>query len=431
MVEQPVAILKKQGADFTFTITTATIPTIQSREILVCLEVAGHEGIGRIVAVGAMCEAKAAVVGQRVGIGWIRDACGACPNCMSAEAGETRCTTQVFSGRDVAGTLTRYAVVPERYLMPLPEENPSELLTPIMCAGVTAYKALKVANVTLGSWIGVSGAAGGVGSLAVQYAKAMGYRTVAIDSGGGPQQRAICLEAGVDVYLDYEEAKPDLRTNLLRATGGDLSAAVLVCAGAATALFTYLFNLDVAYAIFRGQPPGLLLQELRFELPISNVCFQAPSADACFVTLRAWKQNTAGDHHSQDLYSVVWGVCNQSLHPFESDTLESENVEHVYNNLRSPALEMHLGVRGALCRAVAPWGGSSRVSFTRYAPEYWLLSSLVLNRLQKLKGADTGGCQRPSSSHGDQDDLGYSLDRSSPRLKTLSTEFRQLSFTGG
>ncbi|RAH74215.1 alcohol dehydrogenase [Aspergillus aculeatinus CBS 121060] len=256
MAEQPVAILKNQGADFTFTITTATIPTIQPREVLVCLEVTGfcvtdlslarghlgpcntilgHEGIGRIVAVGAMCEARAAAVGQRVGIGWIRDACGACPNCMSAGAGETRCTTQVFSGRDVAGTLARYAVVPERYLVPLPEESPSELLAPIMCAGVTAYKALKVANVTPGSWIGVSGAAGGVGSLAVQYAKAMGYRTVAIDGGGGPRQRAICLEAGADVYLDYEEAKPDLRANLLRATGGDLCAAVLVCAGAATA----------------------------------------------------------------------------------------------------------------------------------------------------------------------------------------------------
>ncbi|PYI22212.1 alcohol dehydrogenase [Aspergillus violaceofuscus CBS 115571] len=228
MAEQPVAILKNSW------VSGGTDLSLARGHLGPCNTILGHEGFGRIVAVGAMCEAKAAVVGQRVGIGWIRDACGACPNCMSAGAGETRCTTQVFSGRDMAGTLARYAVVPERHLVPLPEEGTSELLAPIMCAGVTAYKALKVANVTPGSWIGVSGAAGGVGSLAVQYAKAMGYRTVAID-GGGPQRRAICLVAGADVYLDYEEAEPDLRTNLLRATGGDLCAAVLVCAGAAAA----------------------------------------------------------------------------------------------------------------------------------------------------------------------------------------------------
>jgi propanol-preferring alcohol dehydrogenase len=238
------------------------IPTLKPREVLVKLEatgfcgtdlslaygylgpcnsILGHEGIGRIVVTGSDCASKTAVEGQRVGIGWIRDACGSCRVCISAAGGETRCITQVFSGRDIPGTLASFAVVPERYITPLPDDVPSELLAPVMCAGVTAYKALKVANSTPGSWIALSGAAGGVGFLGLQYAKAMGYRTIAID--GGERRGRICLDAGADIYLDHEKEK-DLRGAIIRETGGTLCSAVIVCAGAASAYESALHCLD-------------------------------------------------------------------------------------------------------------------------------------------------------------------------------------------
>lgn len=238
------------------------IPSLKPREVLVKLEVTGfcgtdlslahgylgpcnsilgHEGVGHIVAIGSDCASKTAVEGQRVGIGWIRDACGSCPVCISGAGGETRCITQVFSGRDIPGTLASYAVVPERYITPLPDDVPSELLAPVMCAGVTAYKALKVSNSTPGSWIAVSGAAGGVGFLGLQYTKAMGYRTIAID--GGERRCRICLDAGADIYLDYEKEN-DLRNALVRETGGSLCSAVIVCAGAASAYESALHCLD-------------------------------------------------------------------------------------------------------------------------------------------------------------------------------------------
>lgn len=69
------------------------------------------------------------------------------------------------------GTLVRYTVIPERYITPLPDGVPSEMLAPVMCAGVTGYEALKVANIATGSWVGIAGAAGEVGSLALSDVK--------------------------------------------------------------------------------------------------------------------------------------------------------------------------------------------------------------------------------------------------------------------
>lgn len=206
-----------------------------------CQQILGHEGVGRVIAAGSMCKSEAAVVGRLVVVGWIRDACGSCRICDGDIKDETRCLQQVFSGRDVPGTLATYTVVPERYIIPLPEDVPSEMLAPIMCAGVTAYKALKVTNVAPGSWVAISGAAGGVGSLALSYAREMGYRPIAIDR--GEQRRLSCMDAGAEVYLDFEK-EDNLRAALLLKTDGKLCSSVIVCAGAVTAYESALDCLD-------------------------------------------------------------------------------------------------------------------------------------------------------------------------------------------
>lgn len=185
----------------------------------------GHEGVGTICALGPSVSSSVKL-GQLVGVGWIRDACGACRNCVSGE-GETRCVHRTFSGVHVPGTLCKYAVVPERYLTVLPGDLSPEVMAPIMCAGVTAYKAVKTAGVIPGSWILVSGAAGGVGALAVQYARAMGYRVIAVDGGEG--RRGTCMEAGAEAYVDFE--KEDITAAVDKLTDGKLCAAALVCIG--------------------------------------------------------------------------------------------------------------------------------------------------------------------------------------------------------
>lgn len=123
----------------------------------------------------------------------------------------------------------------------MPEDVPSEMLAPIMCAGVTAFKALKVASPIQGSWVGISGAAGGVGSLALAYARQMGYRPIAID--GGERRRLACMDAGAEIYLDYQK-EDNLRSALLLKTDGELCSAMIVCAGAVTAYEAALDCLD-------------------------------------------------------------------------------------------------------------------------------------------------------------------------------------------
>lgn len=194
----------------------------------------GHEGVGTVWAAGAAVS-PSVTTGRVVGVGWIRDACGACANCVSDSAGgggETRCARRTFGGVHVPGTLCQFAVVPERYLTLLPDDLPPEVMAPVMCAGVTAYKAVKTAAAVPGSWVLVSGAAGGVGALAVQYARAMGYRVVAVDGGEG--RRAGSVEAGAEAYVDFE-TEADVAAAVERLTGGKLCAAALVCSGVAAA----------------------------------------------------------------------------------------------------------------------------------------------------------------------------------------------------
>ncbi|KAJ5792110.1 uncharacterized protein N7503_008088 [Penicillium pulvis] len=268
---QKASILQNPGPDIAFSIANVPVPTITPQQVLVKLSVTGvcgtditlakgylgptqhilgHEGVGKVIQVGAACTSPNAVLGQTVGVGWIRDACGSCQNCARDT---TRCETQVFSGRDVSGTLTSYVAVPERYITPLPENVSPELLAPVMCAGVTAYKALKVAGITPGSWVLVSGAGGGVGALAVSYAKAMGYRPIGVD--GGSKRGEIVIEAGAEIYIDYEEDQ-DLKSAVLRETGGKLCAAAIVCAGVVSAYESSIECLDYfATLVAVGIPP--------------------------------------------------------------------------------------------------------------------------------------------------------------------------------
>lgn len=140
-------------------------------------------------------------LGNRVGIAWVRDACGSCQFCIHPE-GEIRCVEQLNSGRKINGTFAEYAVVPGRYVIRIPDivTTSDEMLAPILCGGVTAYKGLKICGATSGEWVAILGAAGGVGALAIQYAKVMGFRVVAIDV--GEEARSSSLALGAEIYLD-------------------------------------------------------------------------------------------------------------------------------------------------------------------------------------------------------------------------------------
>lgn len=134
--------------------------------------IAGHEGAGVVVAVGDEMHHRWKV-GDRAGIKWIWSTCGECDFCVAGGLDEVHCINQKDSGVTVPGTFQEYAVSDGRYTTRIPAGVSDEEAAPIMCGGVTAYKACKRSGVRPGQWIVLLGAGGGLGHLAVQYCKAM------------------------------------------------------------------------------------------------------------------------------------------------------------------------------------------------------------------------------------------------------------------
>ncbi|RMZ88821.1 hypothetical protein DV736_g3947, partial [Chaetothyriales sp. CBS 134916] len=175
--------------------------------------IAGHEGAGTVVAVGEGEEHRWKV-GDRAGIKWIASTCGNCEFCLNG-VDECHCPSQKNSGFSTAGTFQQYCLASGRYTTRIPEGVSDEEAGPIMCGGVTAYTACKRSNVRPGQWIVLPGAGGGLGHFAVQYAKAMGMRVIAID--GGPEKEALCKKLGAEVYIDFKTTK-DIPAEVMKIT---------------------------------------------------------------------------------------------------------------------------------------------------------------------------------------------------------------------
>ncbi|MBX8801084.1 zinc-dependent alcohol dehydrogenase [Ochrobactrum sp. MR28] len=136
----------------------------------------GHEGVGFVSAIGA--GVKNVKEGDRVGIPWLYTACGYCRHCLGGW--ETLCESQENTGYSVNGGFADYVVADPNFVGHLPKNIEFNEIAPVLCAGVTVYKGLKVTDTKPGDWMVISGI-GGLGHMAVQYAKAMGLNVVAVD----------------------------------------------------------------------------------------------------------------------------------------------------------------------------------------------------------------------------------------------------------
>ncbi|MDO5612747.1 MAG: alcohol dehydrogenase AdhP [Paracoccus sp. (in: a-proteobacteria)] len=136
----------------------------------------GHEGVGFVSAVGA--GVKHVKEGDRVGVPWLYTACGHCRHCLGGW--ETLCESQQNTGYSVNGGFADYVVADPNYVGHLPKNIDFLEIAPVLCAGVTVYKGLKVTDTKPGDWVVISGV-GGLGHMAVQYAKAMGMNVAAVD----------------------------------------------------------------------------------------------------------------------------------------------------------------------------------------------------------------------------------------------------------
>ncbi|XHF98531.1 hypothetical protein AWENTII_002079 [Aspergillus wentii] len=183
--------------------------------------VGGHEGAGYVAAVGSRVYDLR--IGDAVGIPWLNRTCGSCEFCIAGN--QPLCPGTQLSGCNVDGTFQQYAIAKAENTVRIPVGIPLETAAPVLCAGITVYKALLEADLKPGQTVAIIGAGGGLGALACQYAKGMGYKVLALSS--GTAKRAMCLgELGVDYYADYRS--PDVVSEVKSITNGGPHAAVIV-----------------------------------------------------------------------------------------------------------------------------------------------------------------------------------------------------------
>jgi alcohol dehydrogenase, propanol-preferring len=161
----------------------------------------GHEGVGVIIAVGEGVRPDR--IGARVAIPWLGSACGHCEYCVSGW--ETLCQAQENSGYSIDGTYAEYALATADYVVPVPEGVSSFDAAPLACAGVTAYKAVKVSGARPSDLVAVFGI-GGLGHLALQYSKIAGSTVVAVDL--EDDKLAMALKLGADHTVNGRDADP-------------------------------------------------------------------------------------------------------------------------------------------------------------------------------------------------------------------------------
>jgi alcohol dehydrogenase, propanol-preferring len=163
--------------------------------------VPGHEGVGFVEKLGAGVTTRK--VGDRVAIAWLGYACGQCRYCIGGR--ETLCEKQLNSGYSVNGTFAEYAVAPAAFATLVPDAVSSRDAAPLTCAGVTTYKAIKVAGVAPAETVAIFGV-GGLGHLALQYARIAGGFVIGVDI--EDTKLAMATELGADHVFNAHSVDP-------------------------------------------------------------------------------------------------------------------------------------------------------------------------------------------------------------------------------
>ena len=161
----------------------------------------GHEGVGTVIALGEGVTNIS--VGQLVGNAWLWSACGDCQYCNTGW--ETLCEKQENGGYSVDGSFGQYMLVDAKFAAIIPDGADLVEVAPVLCAGVTVYKGLKMTEAKPGQWVVISGI-GGLGHIAVQYAKAMGLRVAAVDI--ADDKLALAKKHGAELVVNALQQDP-------------------------------------------------------------------------------------------------------------------------------------------------------------------------------------------------------------------------------
>jgi len=235
--------------------------------------------------------------GDAVGVPWLHDACGYCTYCMTGW--ETLCEAQHNTGYGVNGGFAEYVLARDDYVGHLPGDVDFPSIAPILCAGVTTYKGLKETEARPGEWVAISGI-GGLGHVAVQYAKAMGLHVAALDV--DESKLALASRLGADLAVNCSEQ--GAIEQLVRQTGG--MHGVLV-----TAVSTPAFGQALEIVRRRGTVALVGLPPGDFPTPIFPVVLKR-------ITVRGSIVGTRQDLAESIAFAVEGKVkANVSVEPLE------------------------------------------------------------------------------------------------------------------
>jgi propanol-preferring alcohol dehydrogenase len=265
----------------------------------------GHEGVGEVVSLGD--DVTDLKVGDLVGNAWLWSACGACEYCLTGW--ETLCEAQQNAGYSVDGSFGQYMLVDSRFAARIPDGADPVEIAPVLCAGVTVYKGLKMTEARPGEWVVISGI-GGLGHIAVQYAVAMGLRVAAVDV--ADDKLALARKHGAEVTVNALQEDPV--EVIQRVTGG--SHGVLV-----TAVHPSAFGQAIGMArrggtiVFNGLPPG------DFPAPIFDIVLKGLTVRGSIVGTR------------QDLKEALDFYARGLIHPTVS-TRELGEINTIFDEMK-------------------------------------------------------------------------------------------------
>ena len=231
----------------------------------------GHEGIGLVAAIGA--GVKAVKEGDRVGVPWLYSACGHCEYCLSAW--ETVCGSAQFGGYTVNGGFAQYILADPDYVARIPDGLAAVDAAPIICAGVTTYKGIKECNTKPGDWLVVSGA-GGLGHLAIQYAKAMGLHVCAVDIDDSKLAHATLMGADAVVNAKSDDAVEAVK----KATNGGAHGVLITAPSLAAFKQGVAMTRKRGTCVLTGLPPG------EFPFPLFDVVLNCITVRGSLVGTR-------------------------------------------------------------------------------------------------------------------------------------------------
>ncbi|BCW20065.1 zinc-dependent alcohol dehydrogenase [Arthrobacter sp. NtRootA9] len=278
--------------------------------------VPGHEGVGEVVALGDGVTGLA--VGDLVGNAWLWSACGSCQYCGSGW--ETLCEAQKNGGYSVDGSFGEYMLVDGRFAARIPAGSDPVEVAPVLCAGVTVYKGLKMTEAKPGQWVTISGI-GGLGHIAVQYAVAMGLRVAAVDIADDKLALARAHGAELTVNALHEDPAEVIQ----RETGG--CHGVLV-----TAVHPSAFGQAIGMArrggtiVFNGLPPG------DFPAPIFDIVLKGLTVRGSIVGTR------------QDMEEALDFYARGKIHPTVS-VRELSEVNAVFDEMKHAKIDGRVVLR--------------------------------------------------------------------------------------